>query len=584
MAERRIVEMTRSGIVCFISNYSWLDGLSFTGMRERYLDVFDRIWIDSLNGDKYRTGKLTPDGEPDPSVFSTEWNREGIQVGTAVATLSRTSPHRGTRAVKFREFWGRAKREHILAALGSEPDHPYTDVMAEDQVGIPFLPRASAPDYLAWPSLPALIPISYPGVFTARDDVLVEIDREILLERMRAYFDPAIGHDEIRRRAPRALGGTARFDGPAIRDYLRRRGFLVDRVVRYAYRPFDVRWLYWEPETKLLDEKRPDYARSVVPGNLWFAAARQHRKSFDPPIVSTVAASLHVIERGANLFPLMTAPDPNAADLFATAESAKARPNLTPAAIDYVAATGTQHEHLFQHAIAILHAPEFKSENADALRQDWPRIPLPSDRVRLEASAALGRELAMLLDPEQPAPGVTTGAVRTELRPIGSPARTDGAQLDPDRDFSVTAGWGHAGKGGATMPGRGRSTERAYTDEERGMLETGAAEREMSSDQLYALLGETCYDVWLNDAAYWRCVPARVWEYTLGGYQVIKKWLSYRERPLLGRPLTLDEVREVRNIARRIAAILLLEPALNEAYAAVKADVWEWETSAAERQ
>jgi hypothetical protein len=37
MAERRIVELTGQGVVCFISNYSWLDGLSHTGMRERYL-------------------------------------------------------------------------------------------------------------------------------------------------------------------------------------------------------------------------------------------------------------------------------------------------------------------------------------------------------------------------------------------------------------------------------------------------------------------------------------------------------------------------------------------------------------------
>jgi hypothetical protein len=78
MAERCIVDdkpgKPGQGVVCFISNYSWLDGLSFTGMRERYLKVFDRIWIDCLNGDKYKTGKLTPEGEPDPSVFSTEFN------------------------------------------------------------------------------------------------------------------------------------------------------------------------------------------------------------------------------------------------------------------------------------------------------------------------------------------------------------------------------------------------------------------------------------------------------------------------------------------------------------------------------
>ena len=89
MAERRIVEMTDAGVICFISNYSWLDGLSFTGMRERYLEAFDLIQIDCMNGDKYKTGKVTPDGKPDPSVFSTPSNPEGIQVGTAISLLVR---------------------------------------------------------------------------------------------------------------------------------------------------------------------------------------------------------------------------------------------------------------------------------------------------------------------------------------------------------------------------------------------------------------------------------------------------------------------------------------------------------------
>ena len=82
MAERRIADKTGRGVVCFISNYSWLDGLSFTGMRERYLEAFDAIRIDCLNGDKYKTGKVTPDGRPDPSIFSTEGDPVGIQVGT----------------------------------------------------------------------------------------------------------------------------------------------------------------------------------------------------------------------------------------------------------------------------------------------------------------------------------------------------------------------------------------------------------------------------------------------------------------------------------------------------------------------
>jgi hypothetical protein len=89
-------------------------------------------------------------------------------------------------------------------------------------------------------------------------------------------------------------------------------------------------------------------------------------------------------------------------------------------------------------------------------------------------------------------------------------------------------------------------------------------------------LPQSTRDVYLNDVAYWRNVPEKVWGYTIGGYQVMKKWLSYREEDLLGRSLTMDEAREVTNMARRIAAILLLEPALDENYERVKANAFPW--------
>ena len=109
MAERRIAGKTGRGVVCFISNYSWLDGLSFTGMRECYLEAFDAIRIDCLNGDKYKTGKTTPDGRPDPSIFSTTGDPVGIQVGTAIATLVRKADHVPAESVGFRHLWGQAK-------------------------------------------------------------------------------------------------------------------------------------------------------------------------------------------------------------------------------------------------------------------------------------------------------------------------------------------------------------------------------------------------------------------------------------------------------------------------------------------
>jgi hypothetical protein len=153
--------------------------------------------------------------------------------------------------------------------------------------------------------------------------------------------------------------------------------------------------------------------------------------------------------------------------------------------------------------------------------------------------------------------GITSGTLRPELREIGKITRIDGGSLS-GADFAVTARWGHTGKGGAVMPGRGRAIERAYTAEELAALDGVPGTLEQ--------FGATTYDIYLNEVACWRNVPSKVWNYTLGGYQVIKKWLSYREQPLLGRPLTTEEVREVTAMARRIAALLLLTPALDASY------------------
>ncbi len=116
------------------------------------------------------------------------------------------------------------------------------------------------------------------------------------------------------------------------------------------------------------------------------------------------------------------------------------------------------------------------------------------------------------------------------------------------------------------MPGRGKAVAREYTPEEHESCVQGAAALGLPTSEALARLGATTYDIYLNDRAYWRNVPARVWEYTIGGYQVIKKWLSYREGDLLGRSLKRDEVRDVTHMARRIAALLLLEPALDANY------------------
>jgi hypothetical protein len=119
------------------------------------------------------------------------------------------------------------------------------------------------------------------------------------------------------------------------------------------------------------------------------------------------------------------------------------------------------------------------------------------------------------------------------------------------------------------MPRRGKTVERDWAPPELERIAILAGAQNLTLDDALALLGPRCVDVYLNGEAFWSAVPTAVWEYTLGGYQVLKKWLSYREEPLLGRPLHEEEARYFSQVVRRIAAILLLGPALDASYAAI---------------
>ena len=264
-----------------------------------------------------------------------------------------------------------------------------------------------------------------------------------------------------------------------------------------------------------------------------------------------------------------TALQPVKSDLFGVMESVEASStgsaNLAVSAVAYLSALGLPNpdtdrdtaELIWMHALAIGYSPAYLSDNADGIRENWPRIPLPASREALLGSAALGREVAALLDTEAPVPGVTSGTIRDELKSIAVVSRVGGGALKPE-EFALTAGWGSGGQGSITMPGKGKMEPRAA-----GLHEQSAG------------FGTSpTLDVYLNATAYWKNIPQPVYDFTIGGYQVIKKWLSYREQRVLGRPLAMAEIMEVTATARRLAALVLLQPKLDENYRTASAATW----------
>ena len=558
MAERRIAEKTGQGVVCFISNYSWLDGRSFAGMRERYLGAFDAVRIDNLHGDRI-ISEYAPDGRTSETIFALRGQSPGIKIGTSIVLLSKADAVDGSSTsgrVLYRDFHearAEERREALLSSIATDSiDDGYSAFIPDVRLGLPFRPMAVSENWFDWPALPSLFPANFSGVNTNRDGFVIDVDLDRLKSRITDYFDEGIDDAQIGKLYPTAMGTRARFDPKAIRRALLARGGPDEGgFIRHTYRPLDMRWLYWEADTKLLNEKRPEYRPHVFEGNIWLSAAPHLRKGETEPqaCVTRHMASLHLIERGANMFPAWLRDDG-----IRNADAGERRANLSASAQRYLDRLGLGVQDLFHHVLATLHDPAYRAANAGALRMEWPRIPLPGwpdgeaegAADALARSAARGRELAALLDPDNPVPGVTQAPLRPEIAAIAVPATTGGRNMAGD-DFALTTGWGHRGQGDAVMPGQGRVVERAFTPEERAAL----------GDTLPAL-GDATVDVYLNADAFWRNVPAAVWSYRLGGYQVLKKWLSYRERAILGRTLKADEVQHFTDTARRIATILSL--------------------------
>jgi predicted helicase len=553
-------------------------------MRERYLDAFDRVWIDNLHGDR-KISERAPDGRSSETVFKVQGQSPGIRVGTGIALLARTDSG-GAREVQYRDFHEPRAEDRRAALLESAEEKSeeragaYTALEPRAGLGYPLKPRATGEGYFDWPKLLELFPEFFPGVTTSCDDSVVDTDHDRLAERMKRYFDPNISNAEIADTDPRLMRDVDGFDAEKTRDCLQKRGFKREHITRYQYRPMDVRWLYWEPKTELLDRERTEFMPHVFEGNLFLAVAHKPRRGWEGPMVAQTAGDYVLADPSTNLFPLKLNPDTLGQDLFSQSGSGGASDeddgpvfNLSHDAEDYLAGLKSPSSHaftppqLFFHTLAVLHAPAYGIEHEGALRQDWPRVPLPAEADALRQSAALGRRVAALLNVEQDVDGVTAGSVREALRPLAAPVKAGGGQLDPSAgDLAVTAGWGYT-IGTTVMPNNGEIVERPFTEEEQRAFPDGYEDR----------FGTQALDLYLNERAYWQGVPQRVWDYTLGGYPVLKKWLSYREKDVLGRALGTGEVRHFAGMARRIAALLLLEPELDENYVRARSEAVAWE-------
>lgn len=573
LAEWRIAERgARRGIVSFISNWSWLAGSSFPVMRERLIRRFDTISIDNLGGGV--RGRDRREEQDDENFFTTATN-PGIKLNVAISFLvSKGTDKRGDfeADVRYRRLWGTAD-EKRAALLQSTHDNdsraPYRRLHTSFEKKWVLRPAGEAGVYDTWTSLGQLMPKRETGVNENRGGSLISIDRQPLEELRQAYTDTTKSDAEfthISARAGRLMSRYASYAASAARTALNRPEQLEKpRIVRFATRAFDDRWLLWGGD-RLLNRKRPDFLSLVdaddvdaAKRNVFLVACENARVVYDLPGVTSYLGDMHYQDPWAQFFPLRnvqssllfgktTRPNLKLEVLTALCEAwgvTPSDPNGDATADELMIG-----ESVFYHVLATMHTPSYRSVNEEALTSNWARIPIPLDREVLLASVALGRRIAELLRTDMQPSGVLRGDVPPAIRLTARPRRIDdGAQLrDPD-DLNVTANYN----------GAGHVKTRALTIEERAAIEANEETEDTTSD------------IYWNQDAYWANVPPDVWEYQIGGFPVLRKWLGDRKQDKLGRPLKLTEVQQFSQIARRIGTLLRLGSDLDDCHDRVTA-------------
>lgn len=461
IAERVIAEQNGEGVVCYITNFSYLNYPSFVVMRQHLLEQFDHFWFDNLNGDSRETGKKTPDGRPDPSVFSTDFNRAGIRKGTAIGLMVRKNGARpDTKTVRYREFWGVSKRADLLASLtngSTDFDATYDLALPRAENRYSFTAWDVSNDYFEWPRLTDIGELSSYGLMEKRKGALIDIDPKALSGRMQKYYDKDVTWSELELLGAGFTENAASFDAKAVRiRAFTEETFREDRILPYIARPFDFQWCYFSQIGSLWNRPRPDLWEQNWKGNSFFISRFKNAKTAEgvPFYFSNILFDDHMLAPDAAGFPIRIRMKPeekrDQPALFGQDEPV-IKANLSQKARAYLAALGIHNPDsdpeaaalIWRHALAVGYSPAYLEEHEEGIKNDWPRIPLPNDAALLYASAGLGAQVADLLDTEKSLLHITAGGIRDDLRLLG---RQHG------HDLAVRANWGYADSRGAVMP------------------------------------------------------------------------------------------------------------------------------------
>jgi len=500
------IQKAGKGIVAMITNHSYLDNPTFRGMRQSLLKTFDEIYLLDLHGNSLKR-ETAPDGSPDENVFDI---RQGVAIGLFV---KHGKPDQ--RGVHQADLYGLRQEKygwletHTLETAGYRPIAPQSPFYF-------FVPRKTAgiEQYQHWPQITQIFPLNGVGMTTARDQFVIDFDAHNLLNRIMAFKHSNLDDTSLHR----AFGINVKKGWGIRRAWQQLQnlddGDLENCIQPVLYRPFDVRYIFYHDAVVWRTVKR--VMRHMLKENLALCTVRQIKTGDRwQHILATdkIVESCYVSNRTSEicyLFPLYLYNTENEnAGLYDILEPEK-KPNISPSIFSTIKNnfnTDFRAEEILYYIYAILYSNTYREIYFDFLKFDFPRVPFTADSALFQQMAALGKRLVDLHLLRSP-----------ELeQPI---ARFEGK--GEDRTI--------------TTPKYDPKTKR----------------------------------VWINATYYFEGITPEVWQYQIGGYQVLDKYLKARKGS------SLEDPRHILRVATALAKTIEVQKEIDALYPQVEENLIEF--------
>jgi len=494
---QHFVDKNGEGILAYINNHSFIDNPTFRGMRWNLLNSFDKIYIIDLHGNSKKKEKC-PGGSKDENVFDIT---AGVSINLFIKTGKKKS---GELAEVFHcDLWGKRKRKYdfLQKQQISTIDFALIETQPKNYFFKPIQFK-SQQQYESGFHIAELLPIQSMGVTTARDNFVVDIDTDALKDRIELFCDKDTSTSTFNQTFPLKENYQWKVDEqralvPAFnKSYIR----------AINYRPFDTRWIYFQPNLVFRDRK--NVMRHLEKENHALTSVKIGRSKEAHNYFITNAITDKSISSSldnANVFPLYLYPDE---EQLALENNPIRKPNLDPKILAQIAEglglkfTNEKEDRdgtfapidLLDYIYAVLHSPTYREKYKEFLKIDFPRVPYPTDTEKFWQLVKLGGELRQIHLLESPAVEqfITTYPI--------------------DGDNTVTR----------------KMTKRSIG---------------------YEPLTETTGRVWINDEQYFENVPLIAWKFYIGGYQPAQKWLKDRH----SRKLSFEDIMHYQKIIKALS-------------------------------